>query len=99
MSLKSFEKVETNIYSVEVSISAEQLRTATEKAYQKAKKNIAIPGFRKGKVPKIMIEKLKMLLTYFILMLSVKLLKKLNLKLLTLLLTLKLTKLMKQAQK
>ena len=58
MSLKSFEKVETNIYSVEVSISAEQLRTATEKAYQKAKKNIAIPGFRKGKVPKIMIEKL-----------------------------------------
>lgn len=58
MSLKSFEKVETNVYSVEISISAQQLQDAKLKAYNKAKKNIAIPGFRKGKVPKMMIEKM-----------------------------------------
>ena len=58
MSLKSFEKVETNVYSVKVSITGEQLKDATVKAYNKAKKSIAIPGFRKGKVPKAMIEKM-----------------------------------------
>ena len=58
MSLKSFEKVETNVYSVEISISAQELQDAKLKAYNKAKKNIAIPGFRKGKVPKMMIEKM-----------------------------------------
>ena len=58
MSLKSFEKVETNVYSVEISISAEQLREAKVKAYNKNKKKIAIPGFRKGKVPMAMIEKM-----------------------------------------
>lgn len=58
MSLKSFEKVETNVYSVEISISAQELQDAKLKAYNKARKNIAIPGFRKGKVPKMMIEKM-----------------------------------------
>ncbi len=58
MSLKSANKVETNVYSVEVEISAEQLKEATVKAYNQSKKKIAIPGFRKGKAPKAMIEKL-----------------------------------------
>ena len=58
MSLKSANKVETNVYSVEVEISAEQLKEATVKAYNQNKKKIAIPGFRKGKAPKAMIEKL-----------------------------------------
>ena len=58
MSLKSANKVETNVYSVEVEISAEQLAEATVKAYNQQKKKIALPGFRKGKAPKAMIEKL-----------------------------------------
>ncbi len=58
MSLKSSKKVETNVYAVEVEISGEQLKEATVKAYNKNKKKIAIPGFRKGKVPKSMIEKM-----------------------------------------
>ena len=58
MSLKSANKVETNVYSVEVEISAEQLKEATVKAYNQNKKKIAIPGFRKGKAHKAMIEKL-----------------------------------------
>ncbi len=58
MSLKTANKVETNVYSVEVEISAEQLHEATVKAYNQNKKKIAIPGFRKGKAPKAMIEKL-----------------------------------------
>ncbi len=58
MSLKSSNKVETNVYSLEVEISAEQLKEATVKAYNQQKKKIALPGFRKGKAPKAMIEKL-----------------------------------------
>ncbi len=58
MSLKSANKVETNVYSVEVEISAEQLKEATVKAYNQNKKKIALPGFRKGKAPKAMIEKM-----------------------------------------
>lgn len=58
MSLKSSNKIETNVYSVEVEISAEQLADATVKAYNQSKKKIALPGFRKGKAPKGMIEKM-----------------------------------------
>ncbi len=58
MSLKTANKVETNVYSVEVEISAEQLKEATVKAYNQNKKKIALPGFRKGKAPKAMIEKM-----------------------------------------
>ncbi len=58
MSLKAANKVETNVYSVEVEISAEQLKEATVKAYNQNKKKITLPGFRKGKAPKGMIEKM-----------------------------------------
>ena len=39
MSLKSSNKVDTNLYALEVEISAEQLKDAKMKAYQKQKKN------------------------------------------------------------
>ncbi|MBQ6874512.1 MAG: trigger factor [Clostridia bacterium] len=57
MSLKSANKTETNIYELEIVIDAETFAAAVNKAYAKAKNQIAIPGFRKGKVPKAMIEK------------------------------------------
>lgn len=57
MSLKATNNVETNKYELEIEISAEDFEAAIEKAYLKARKNIAIPGFRKGKAPRKLIEK------------------------------------------
>ena len=58
MSLVSANKTETNTYSIELSISAEDFKAAIQKAYMKQRKSISIPGFRKGKAPLMMIEKL-----------------------------------------
>lgn len=57
MSLKATNSVETNKYELEIEISAEDFEAAIEKAYLKARKNIAMPGFRKGKAPRKLIEK------------------------------------------
>lgn len=57
MSLKATNNVETNKYELEIEISAEDFEAAIEKAYLKARKNIAMLGFRKGKAPRKLIEK------------------------------------------
>lgn len=57
MSLKATNNVETNKYELEIEISAEDFEAAIEKAYLKARKNIDMPGFRKGKAPRKLIEK------------------------------------------
>ncbi len=56
MELKSVNAKETNIYELLVSIDGETFAEARKKAYAKSRKDIAIPGFRKGKVPMKMIE-------------------------------------------
>jgi len=58
MSLVSANKTETNTYAVEIAISAEDFKAAVQQAYMKQRKSIVIPGFRKGKAPRQMIEKL-----------------------------------------
>ena len=58
MSLVSANKTETNTYAVEIAVSAEDFKAAIQQAYMKQRKSIAIPGFRKGKAPLMMIEKL-----------------------------------------
>ena len=58
MSLVSANKTETNTYAVEIAIAAEDFRAAVQQAYLKQRKSIQIPGFRKGKAPLMMIEKL-----------------------------------------
>ncbi len=58
MSLVSANKTETNTYAVEIAVSAEDFRAAIQKAYLNQRKSIQIPGFRKGKAPLMMIEKL-----------------------------------------
>ena len=55
--LKSANKTETNIYTLEVAVSAEDFKAAILKAYNKQKSKIQLPGFRKGKAPLAMIEK------------------------------------------
>ena len=57
MSLKSVNNVEANKYELAIEISPEEFEDALQKAYLKARKNIAIPGFRKGKAPRKVIEK------------------------------------------
>jgi trigger factor len=57
MSLK-VEKKENNMALITIEVAAEELAKAIEKAYNKNKGQISVPGFRKGKVPKAMIEKM-----------------------------------------
>lgn len=50
------EKLEKNMAKLTIEVSAEELEKAIEGAYQKNKNKMSIPGFRKGKVPRKMIE-------------------------------------------
>ena len=52
MSLKSSNKVDTNVWELEVSVDGDTFKDAVTKAYLKQRKNITIPGFRKGKAPR-----------------------------------------------
>ena len=52
------EKLEGNMAKLTIEASAEEFEQAIEKAYQKEKSKISVPGFRKGKVPRQMIEKM-----------------------------------------
>lgn len=50
------EKLEKNMAKLTIEVSAEDLEKAMQNAYLKAKNRITIPGFRKGKAPRKMIE-------------------------------------------
>ena len=52
------ENLEHNMAKLTIEVSAEELEKALDSAYNKQKKSISIPGFRKGKVPRAMIEKM-----------------------------------------
>lgn len=52
------EKLENNMAKLTIEVSAEELEKAIEGAYQKNKNKISIPGFRKGKAPRRMIEQM-----------------------------------------
>lgn len=58
MSLKSTNNIETNKHEVVVEVSAEVFNKAVNAVYRKEVKKINIPGFRKGKAPKAIIEKM-----------------------------------------
>ncbi len=58
MTLKETKKVDTNRYELEILVNAADFADALSKAYKQNVKKIAIPGFRKGKAPRHMIEKL-----------------------------------------
>ena len=57
MSLKSSNKVETNVYELEIEIGAEEFKAAVLKVFNKKKNTILVPGFRKGKAPLSLIER------------------------------------------
>ena len=52
------EKLEKNMAKLTIEVSAEELEKALQNAFLKNKNKISVPGFRKGKVPRQMIEKM-----------------------------------------
>ena len=58
MNIKSNEKKENSAIELVVEVSAAEFDAAINKVYNKQKKNIMVPGFRKGKVPRKMVEKM-----------------------------------------
>ena len=52
------DKLENNMAKLTIEVPAEELEKAIEGAYQKNKNRINIPGFRKGKAPRKMIEQM-----------------------------------------
>lgn len=58
MSLVSSNKVDTNTYELEVAVDAETFEKAIAATYLKNKNKIAVQGFRQGKAPRKMIERL-----------------------------------------
>ena len=52
------EKLENNMAKLTIEVPADDLEKALQSAYMKQKNKIAMPGFRKGKVPRQMIEKM-----------------------------------------
>ncbi len=57
MTLKSSNKVETNRYELVIEIDGETFMKAVDKVYKREAKKISLPGFRKGKAPRRLIEK------------------------------------------
>ena len=56
MSVKSCEKIEKSQVVLTVEVGAPEFEAAIEKAYQKMRKKINVPGFRPGKAPRKIIE-------------------------------------------
>lgn len=57
MALKSSNKIDTNVYEIEVTVTPEVFGEACKSAFLKQRKSIQIPGFRKGKATQAMVEK------------------------------------------
>lgn len=55
--MSTVEKVDKNTVSFEFSVSAEEFEVAVNKAYKKNVGHINIPGFRKGKAPRVIVER------------------------------------------
>lgn len=58
MELKNTEKREHSIMALTVEVTRAEFESAKDKAFKKVGRNITIPGFRKGKAPRKMVEKL-----------------------------------------
>ena len=56
MNIKSNEKKENSTIELVIEVSAAEFEAALDKVYNKQKKNIALPGFRKGKATRKMVE-------------------------------------------
>ena len=58
MNIKSNEKKENSTYELVIEVGADQFQAAIDKVYARQKNRINVPGFRKGKAPRKMVEKM-----------------------------------------
>ncbi len=58
MNIKSNEKKENSAFELVIEVGAAEFQAAIDKVYNRQKKSINIPGFRKGKAPRKMVEKM-----------------------------------------
>ena len=58
MSLIKTENIEKNRYELHISVDSAKFNAAVSAVYRKQAKNISVPGFRKGKAPRAIIEKM-----------------------------------------
>ena len=58
MALKQENKVETNRVELEIDVGAESFAAAVSASYRKNVGKINVPGFRKGKAPRAIVEKM-----------------------------------------
>ncbi|NCE64221.1 trigger factor [Pseudoflavonifractor sp. 524-17] len=56
MNVKSVEKQEKSTVELVIEVSGEEFEAAVEKVYKKQRNRISVPGFRKGKAPRKIIE-------------------------------------------
>ena len=56
MKVTNVEKKENSTVELTIQVEPDAFEAAVQKAYLKARKNIAVPGFRKGKAPRKIIE-------------------------------------------
>ncbi len=63
--MATMEKLEGSKVKLTIEVSAERFEAATQKAYQKAGKRFNVPGFRKGKAPRKVIENMYGPLAFF----------------------------------
>ena len=55
MIVKNVEKKENSLVSFDVEVDAKEFEAAVQSAYLKSRGKIAVPGFRKGKAPRMVI--------------------------------------------
>jgi len=58
MNLTSTHKLDNSVVELEIAVGADELAAATDKVYKRKSKGISVPGFRKGKAPRQIIEKM-----------------------------------------
>ena len=58
MNIKSQDKTENSAYELVIEVSAAEFQAALDKVYNRQKNRINVPGFRKGKAPRKMVEKM-----------------------------------------
>ena len=58
MNIKSNEKKENSTFELVIEVGAAEFQAAIDKVYSRQKNRISVPGFRKGKAPRKMVEKM-----------------------------------------
>ena len=58
MNIKKKKKKENSTYELVIEVGATEFQAAIDKVYNRQKKSINVPGFRKGKAPRKMVEKM-----------------------------------------